>query len=351
MAVADVTLDRTATTSGRLGLSPAWIPRLVAWGLLGFVVVVLPNHIANYHATRWTLAIVYAIVALSLNVLIGYAGQVSLGHQGFFGLGAFVSGYMVSGQGQVFWTGLVIAAVVVALASLLMGMVALRVRGLYLALVTLVFGLMAERSIFTWPLFGEGAGVEAPRPGGFEAPARYYLLCVAALVVVWYLDWRFTKSKAGRAVAALRENEQVASSYAIPVARYKLLAFVLSGIFVGVAGSLYGHYNTTVSPQPFQFQLALFFIIVTVVGGLRSRPGIVLWTVVFTLAPQYLGDLSDNAPFIGNFIGTIILLLVLVYRPGGIGQIIRPITSWMSGGPFKTGDDDVFVEEGVRGRP
>ena len=351
MAVANASLERPGASAGRIGLSPAWIPRLVLWAALGFAVLLLPQLIADYHSTRWTLAVVYAIVALSLNVLIGHAGQISLGHQGFFGLGAFVSGYLVSAQGQLFWTGMAAAAVIVALTSLLMGVVALRVRGLYLALVTLVFGLMAERSIFTWPLFGEGAGVEAPRPAGFEAPATYYLLCVAALAIVWYLDWRFTRSKAGRAVAALRANEQVASSYAIPVARYKLLAFVLSGIFVGVAGSLYGHYNTTVSPQPFQFQLALFFIIVTVVGGLRSRPGIVLWTVVFTLLPQYLGDLSSNAPFIGNFLGTVILVLVLVFRPGGIGQIIRPVTSWLSGGPFSRGDDEVFVEEGVSGRP
>ena len=349
MAVAELSLEQTR--NARLGVSLGWIPRLVVWAGIGFVVLVAPTMLPEYHATRWSLAVIYAIVALSLNVLIGHAGQISLGHQGFFGLGAFVSGYVVSAQGQLFWTALAVSAVVVAIISLLMGMVALRVQGLYLALVTLVFGLMAERSIFTLPLFGEGAGVEAPRPAGFESPPAYYLLCLAALVVVWLLDWRFTKTKAGRAVAALRENEQVASSYAIPVARYKLLAFVLSGAFVGVAGSLFGHQIQTVSPQPFDFSLALFFIIVTVVGGLRSRPGIVVWTIAFTLIPEYLGDVSSNAPHIGNAIGAVILLVVLVFKPGGIGQIIRPVTAWLAGGRFARGEDEVFVEEGVRGRP
>ena len=345
MAVADVAVDAGRPSAVAAG----WIGRLAVWAGLGLVVLALPLQLDQFHSARWSLAVIYAITALSLNVLIGHAGQISLGHQGFLGVGAFMSAYTVSAWSQSFWAGLAVGALSGALASLLMGVAALRVTGLYLALVTLVYGRMAESSLFNLKIFGAGAGVEAPRPGGFETQRAYYFLCLAVLLVVWYLDWRFTRSKAGRAVAAVRENEQVAASYAVPVARYKLLAFVLSGVFVGAAGALLAHQVTRVSPNTFDFSLALFFVIVTVVGGLRSRPGIVLFTVVMTLLPQYLS--SGNAPFVTRAFSSALLVVVLVFYPGGIGQLIRPLTRWLAGGPFSRGDDEDFVEEGVRGRP
>jgi branched-chain amino acid transport system permease protein len=341
-------LAAPAEPSARVATGP-WIARGIAWLAIGFVLVVLPLQLAEYHSARWSLAVIYAIVALSLNVLIGHAGQLSLGHQGFFGVGAMVSAYVVAVHGQEFWIGLLVAALSGAAASALMGVVALRVRGLYLALVTLVYGRMAEASIFTLPVFGSGAGVEAPRPQGFEGQRSWYYLCLAALILVWYLDWRFTTSKAGRAVAAVRSNEQVAASYAVPVARYKLLAFVLSGVMVGIAGSLFAHLNRRVDPQTFDFSLALFFVIVTVVGGLRSRPGVVLFAVALTLLPEYMS--SGSAPFVSQALSALLLVAVLVFAPGGVGQLIRPVTRWLAGGPFERNQRERFVEEGVRGRP
>ena len=346
MAVADAAIDRSHNTS------TAWVSRGAVWVVLALLVLVLPLQLENFHAQRWSLAVIYAMAALSLNVLIGYAGQISLGHQGFLGVGAFMSAYMVSAHGQTFWAGVVVAAAVTAMASLVMGLVALRVRGLYLALVTLVFGRMAQETLFNLKIFGKGAGVEAPRPEAFATDHAFYYLCLIALALVLYADWRFTKSKAGRAVTAVRENEQVAASYAIPVAQYKLLAFVLSGVFVGVAGALYAHRITRIEPQSLDFSLALFLIIVTVVGGLRSRTGVVVWTVGFTLLPEYLADtFGSNAPFISQAVGAALLVVILVFYPGGIGQLIRPVTRWLGGGPFKRDDEGGFVEEGVRGRP
>jgi branched-chain amino acid transport system permease protein len=347
MSVADVAVGDGPTRP----ITAEWAARGAAWAVIGFMVFGLPLVLDEFWSVRLSLAVTYAITALSLNVLIGYAGQISLGHQGFFGVGAFMSGYVMSVHDQTFWAGLVAGMLSGAVASLLMGVVALRVRGLYLALVTLVYGRMAEASLFTLPLFGRGAGVEAPRPDGFEGERAYYYLCFAALLVVLYVNWRFTRSRAGRAVAAIRENEQVAASYAVPVARYKLLAFVVAGIFVGLAGGLFGHLNRQVSPQTFDFSLALFFIIVTVVGGLRSPAGIVVWTAAFTLIPEWLRDeFGNDAPFISRAVGAGLLVVVLVFYSGGVGQLIRPVTRWLSGGPFARGEEE-YVEEGVRGRP
>lgn len=329
-----------------------WAVRAVAWAGIAFVVLVLPLQLEQFHSQRWSLAVVYAVAALSLNVLIGYAGQVSLGHQGFLGVGAFFGAYVVTVQEQTFWVGMAAGALSGAVASLLMGMVALRVRGLYLALVTLAYGRMAQETLFNLPLFGSGAGVEAARPEAFSTDRAFYYLCLVVLAAVLYADWRFTRTKAGRAVNAIRENEQVAASYGIPVGRYKLFAFVLSGVFVGLAGTLYAFRIQRVDSQNLDFNLALFLVIVTVVGGLRSRWGVVVWTAAFTLLPDYLSDrFGNDAPFVSLAIGAFLLVAILVFFPGGIGQLIRPVTRWLSGGRFARDDEEDFVAEGVRGRP
>lgn len=346
MAVAELTAP-----SARVSLG-GWAARAGAWLVLVYLVLLFPLRIPDFHSQRWSLAVIFAIAALSLNVLIGYAGQISLGHQGFLGVGAFVAAYMVSARGQSFWVGLAAGALSGAVASALMGVVALRVRGLYLALVTLAYGRMAQESLFNLSIFGRGAGVEAPRPSGFETDRAFYYLCLMVLAVVLYLNWRFVKSKAGRAVTAIRENEQVAASYGVPVARYKLLAFVLSGVFVGLAGSLYAFRNTRIDSQNLDFSLALFLVIITVVGGLRSPIGIVIWAALFQLLPDYLADTFGNkAPFFALFVGASLLVVILVFFPGGVGQLLRPVTRWMGGGPFKGSGEAEYVEEGVRGRP
>lgn len=358
MAVADATAE-----SGGFDLVK-WAPRGAVLAIVAFVVLVLPLQLQQFHSDRWSRAVIYAIVALSLNVLIGYAGQISLGHQGFFGVGAFASAYMVTTQKQSFAVALVVAALTGAGASVLMGFVALRVKGLYLALVTLAYGRLAEESLFLLPLFGGGAGIEAARPAGFETDRSFYYLCLLFLVSLIYFDWRFTKTKAGRAINALRENEQVASSYAVNVRNYKLMAFVVAGIYVGLAGALFAHRNTRVVAEDFNFQLALLFVIMTVVGGIRNRTGVVIGGLFFGLFRDYLADflhsiegvlphfVSANADQLGSVIGALLLVVTLIGYPGGIGQQIKPITRWLRGERFSMhGDEEDFVEEGVRGRP
>lgn len=365
MTTAPVAPDTDIAAPPRATGLVAWLPRMAAWAFIGYLALLLPLRLQQFHSDRFALAVIYAIVALSLNVLIGYAGQISLGHQGFFGVGAFTSAWIVTSQGQSFWIGLVAAAIGGAITSALMGVVALRVKGLYLALVTLAYGRLAQESLFLLPAFGGGAGIEAPRPAGFTTDRSYYYLCLVVLVVVLYTDWRFVKSKAGRAVNALRENEQVASSYAVNIRTYKLLAFVLAGIYVGLAGALFAHRNQRVVAADFEFQLALLFVIMTVVGGIRDRVGVVIGGVFFALFSDYLADflakewvadvlphfVNQNRDQLGSVVGAVLLVITLIQYPGGIGQQLRPVRSWLTGGPFSAGHSEGFVEEGVRGRP
>lgn len=351
MATADLAYDEYDERASLARSAARWTPRLLVWAALAAVVLVWPLSLPDFHSQRFSLAVIFAIAALSLNVLIGYAGQISLGHQGFLGVGAFFSAYVVTVHEQTFWVALVAGALSGAAASLLMGMVALRVRGLYLAVVTLAYGRMAQETLFNLKIFGSGSGVEAPRPSEFTGDRAFYYFCLVVLVLVLFLNWRFVKSKAGRAVNAIRENEQVAASYGIPVARYKLLAFTLSGIFVGLAGALLAFRNGRIDSQGLNFPLALTLIIITVVGGLRSPAGIVVWTAQFQLVPEYLSDhFGTKSPFWFLAGGSALLVIILVSYPGGVGQQIKPITSWLTGGPFKVHHHE-FVQEGVSGRP
>lgn len=309
-----------------------WLARrLVAGGIVATVLVV-PALLPAQPIPNWiSLGLIYVIVGLSINVLMGYAGQVSLGHQAFVGVGAFTSALLVSKGGLPFGFAIAVSAATGAVSAALLGLVALRLRGLYLALITLAYGEIAERVIFGIPsLTGGGAGSFAPRPAGFAGEKAYVYLCFGFVALIWYLDWRLTKTKAGRAILALRENEIAAASFGINVVAYKLLAFVLSGAFAGIAGALMAHRRTAVVSVDFSFALALTFVLMAVVGGLGSRVGIFLGSMFFAIFPLAANQLG----VLVQVIGAVLLLLTLTLNPGGIAQQISPVMEWIRGKPF-----------------
>ena len=330
-----------------------WVARGAVWAVLAWVVLCVPANVLSFatlsptEARGASEAVIFGIIGLSLNVLIGYAGQISLGHQAFVGIGAFTSAYVVTELEQEFWMGVAVAALVGALQALLLGGVALRVTGLYFALVTLSYGVMVKESLFNVEsLTGGVAGRDAPLPTGIDSPYGYYYVCLAFLALVVWLDWRLMRTKGGRALLALRENPRVAATLSIDVRGYTVLAFVLSGFFAGIGGALFAHRDGFVVATPFEFQLALIFIVMTVVGGLRSRSGVVLGSAFFAL----LGDgillkllrlegFFENvvhlpSEFVPLVIGPLLLLLTLTMYPGGLGQQIAPIREWLLGRRF-----------------
>jgi branched-chain amino acid transport system permease protein len=330
-----------------------WAARGMVWALLVWLVLALPaNRLSPFEVgvadiDVLSLAAIYAIGGLSLNVLLGYAGQISLGHQAFVGVGAFASAYIVTNLELSFWLAVAIAAAFGGLQATLLGAVSLRVTGLYFALVTLAYGAFAEETLFGIAAItgGEG-GKPAARPMGFQDGYSYYYLCLGFLALVLWLDWRLTRSKAGRALAALRENPRVASSYGVNVRAYVLLAFAVSGIFAGVAGSLMAHHDEVIVGSSFDFELALLFVLMTVVGGLRDRVGVVLGSVFFALLGEgmlvevlhlegfFEGWLGLPVPFVALVVGPLLLLLTITLYPGGIGQQVAPIRLWLTGHRF-----------------
>jgi branched-chain amino acid transport system permease protein len=344
-----------------------WAVRLVLLApLLWFFLWWIP-HTVKYAPIAQDAAI-YAIVALSLNIVIGYTGQLSLGHNGFFGIGAFAAAYSLTVQGVPFALTFVIAALSGAVFALVMGIVALRITGLYLALITLVFGLTLEDSLFqvAW-LTNSGAGQPANRPEWLFSETNFFYFCLAFLAVAIYLDWMLLRSKTGRALLALKENERVAEAFGINVTAFKLLAFVLSGALAGIAGALFAFRIGIVTSSGLGFSLALTFVLMTVVGGLGSRVGVIIGGAFFasldailhespvhvvtdkllTTLPEGLEPNVDQ--FLVGFIGALLLVLTLVQFPGGIGQQIRPITRWLGGNRFSLHDDSDAGPAAVEG--
>ena len=339
------------------------IARISFLAVVFLIVVFLPTNIPDLLSFAVQGAI-FAVVGLSLNVIIGYTGQLSLGHNGFVGIGAFAAAYTGTVQGLPFALTFLLAAVVTAIFALGIGIVALRITGLYLSLITLVFGLTLETTLFEVPeLSNAGAGQPADLPDVFlDDPKLYYWLCLAIVAVAVYFDWRLLRSKVGRALLALKENERVAEAFGINVTGYKLLAFTFSGLLAGVAGAMFAYFSGSVVGTNFGFSTFLFltFVLMVVIGGAGSRVGVIIGSVFFGILDYLLeftpfkpividnvfglfGDAGVAAEqFAAQFLGALLLILTLIFNPGGIAQQLRPLTRWLSGKPFSLhGDDEV----------
>jgi branched-chain amino acid transport system permease protein len=330
-----------------------WVPRGVVWLVLAGVVAICAST-GETVASYGTQAAIFVIVGLSLNVIIGYTGQLSLGHQGLVGSGALIAAYMSTAHDAPFAVAMLCGAAAGGVCALVVGAVALRISGLYLSLVTLVFGVTLQQSLFqVRALTGGGAGEPADRPTFLLSNARFFLVCVALAVATVYVDYRLTRSKAGRAMFAIKADERVAASMGINVVGYKLFAFVLSGLLAGMAGSAYAFWSQQFTGSDYSFNLAILFVLMTVVGGVGSRAGVIVGSIFFALLQSLLptlrpykwfaqlfpSDIASNIIQFGpGFVGALLLLLTLTFNPGGIAQQIAPVVRWLTGGRLKEAD-------------
>lgn len=354
-----------ATASGTLtppvesGHAGAWRPSAAGWaarlGILAALFLGLiwgVSIVSDVWADRVAHASIYAIIGLSLNIIMGYVGQVSLGHHAFVGLAAFGSAFMVTTKGQPFPVGVLVACAFGGLTAGLLGLVALRIKGLYLALITLTFGFVAVNSFFEIPaLTGGGQGLAAPKPSLFSSDAAYAYLCLGLLGLVLFVDWRLLSSKVGRGILAVKESEAVAASYAVNVTSYKVMAFVLSGVFAGLAGALFAHRNTQVVAADFNFSTSLLWVLMVVVGGLGNRVGVVIASAFFALFTDLVGLFGPLEHFLTNtfkrspaefegLIGALLALLTIILHPGGISDQVAPLVRWFGGHKFSLHGDD-----------
>jgi len=269
--------------------------RRAAGILLALAALTLPLWIANaYFLHIVIMAGVFGILASSLNLLLGYTGQLSLGHAAFFGIGAYTSALLSVRWEWSFWLALPAAVLAAGIAGWAIGRLALKLRGAYFVLVTISFaGVIALVSI-NWMDLTNGPlglpGVPAPElgPWSLRTKSAYYYLVLAAVALAYEVCRRLVHSRIGRAFVALRENESLAESVGVDGTRYLVLAAVVSAGLAGLAGSLYAHYTRFVSPEVFLFTYTVTMVIMVVAGGKGTLAGPLVGAVLFTILPEAL---------------------------------------------------------------
>jgi branched-chain amino acid transport system permease protein len=306
------------------------IPRsaVVALGL--GVLTVLPFVANPYILYVTTIALIYVILAVGLNLLLGYAGQFAFANAALFGIGAYAAGLLQVKLGWPFWVALPGGAVFTALVGLVVALPALRLSGLYLALATMAFAQFTQWVLLNWESVTFGAGGFRIPPVSFAwlglstARGVYYLtLVVTALLVA--AAWNTVRSRIGRAFVALRDSEVAADSLGIDLARYKTIAFGLSAFYAGVAGGLYRAALNFVGPEGFDvFQMVIHFSMV-VVGGLGSVWGSVLGAAALVGFQETLRGFK-GAQEIGF---GLLLILCIVFLPEGLISVLkRRVPGW-----------------------
>jgi len=285
----------------------------------------------DYRAVLIGEAIALAAAGLSLNLLMGHAGQISLGHGALLGVGAFTTGALTPATelGLPFVVAVPAAAIAGALVAFVIGVPALRLRGLYLAVVTIAFSYAMFESIFAAEQVGGGsAGIALPRPQVntflFSKEVDYLAILIGLFALLWLVDTNVTRTKIGRAFRAVRSDEAVAASFGVDVTRYKLLAFALSGAMAGIAGVMVGHLKLTVSSSVFGYERSLLLVVVVVVGGLGSRVGVLVAAAFYAFYPIAMPELfGAGVRGYDVIIGAALLVITMARNPGGLAGTIR----------------------------
>lgn len=271
----------------------------------------------NYLVSIAVFAGIWVALALSLNILIGYAGQVSLGHAAFFGIGAYASGILTQRYEQPFLVGFLAAILITGLVGGLLGLPSLRVRHDFLVLVTIGINFVVV-AIFNYvDFFGGSLGVidiPTPRFFGIKGDIPYLVLVWLYVLLTLAVCWYLSKTWAGMALNAVRLDEDAAASVGVSVPRFKITAFVISGALAGGAGSLYAHYLKSLFPGTFGFLESIVVLSMVVVGGAGTLRGPIFGAIVLRVLPELLRGVQDYRFTIYGAL----LVLMMLFQPMGL---------------------------------
>jgi branched-chain amino acid transport system permease protein len=294
-----------------------WLPVLGAAALLPQVVK------SEYVLNVAVLAGIYVILASSLNITNGYTGLFSFGHAAFYGIGAYTAAILATRAGAPFWITVPAAGVMAAALGAAIAVPTLRLRGIFLALVTIGFQEIAFLVTMNWTSLTRGP-MGIPRipppalPGiEFRGNAAYYYLILALDVLVLFVLARLVSSRVGRTFVAIREDELAAQSCGVAVFRYKMLAFVVATFFAGIAGAFFAHHARFVSADSFRLDETFVILTMLIVGGMGSLVGPVIGAVVLVIVPELFRFLAE---YRGVVYG-LILIGVILFRPEGIAGV------------------------------
>lgn len=273
-----------------------------------------------YNLGLSNLIAIYVIVVLGLNLFIGYAGQISLGHAGFFALGAYGSALGSATYGLPAWPVMLAVAAVVALIALAVGLPTLKLSGHYLAMATLGFNIVIYTILVQWDGVTGGpsgfAGIPYLAVGRlvFDNEIRFHYLVWTFAMLALLLSLNLVRSGVGRGLSALAEDETAAAVLGVDTRRAKLKVFILSAVYASLAGSLFAHCYAFVSPESFNIFVSVDFVIMVVVGGMGSIWGTLFGTALITLLPEWIEVLESYKEIVHG----LILVIILIFLPQGL---------------------------------
>jgi branched-chain amino acid transport system permease protein len=283
--------------------------------------VTVPLIAPGYAVYVVTLGLIFGVAAVGLNLLTGQTGQVSIGHAGFMGIGAYASALLSLRLGWPLVASIPLAGLAAAVVGFALGVPALRLSGPYLAVATLGFGTFVSQLLVKWEsLTGGYMGLKPPRLSwapGLPEDWQLYYATLAALGALGWLALRVERGRLGRAMAAVRDAEWVAEASGIDPVRVKLLAFGLSAGYAGLAGALQAHVVGFISPSDFSLHTSIFLLSAVVIGGLASVPGAVTGAVVLTVGFQALSGVRD----LRTVIYGAAMVLAVMFFPGGLWRL------------------------------
>jgi branched-chain amino acid transport system permease protein len=272
---------------------------------------------------------IYALIAIGLSVLMGYAGQVSLGQAGFYGIGAYVSATMSVAYGCPVLISIFVGMGAASAAAVLLAIPALRLKGHYLAVATLGFGEIIQIILNEWGPGGPSGFGDIPPVSVFgyvaHSSTAYFYLVWGLVALVLLFSFNLINSRVGRALKALHDSERACSAMGLNVALLKIQVFVLSAVFASLAGGLYAHYMTFISPSGFSLSYSILFLMMVVVGGSRNLWGAVAGAVAITILPELLKGFKD---FDVLAYGIILTLALLFFRKGLVPLLLDWIARW-----------------------
>jgi branched-chain amino acid transport system permease protein len=303
--------------------------------IIGFFccLLALPFFIESFYASLLTMTFIYIIAAIGVNILTGYTGLVTVGHGGFFAIGAYTTALMGKYLHVSILPGLLAGGITSGIVGFLLGIIFLRLSGAFLAIGTLGFAFAIGSILNNWAIFEGREGISLPHNTLFGFPfgdVGLYYFCAITMIGIVLFAASLIRSSIGRAFTAVRDSERAAESSGINLRLYKTLSFTISAALTGMAGALFAHHTNYVSSETFgDSWLSVDFLVAVVVGGQASLAGSLLGGAFVVLLPYYLSEYRDFAFILKG----VVLILVLLFAPAGLsdllGRFYRKIVQWI----------------------
>jgi branched-chain amino acid transport system permease protein len=313
----------------------------VGVGVFALLVLLFPILVnQSFYLTKATFAGIYAIVAIGLGLLMGYAGQISLGQAAFYGVGAYTSAILTTIYGWNPWLSLILAVLLPAVLAFIMGYTMSRLSGYYLAMATLAFGIIVHTLLVEWREVTKGAsgfyGIPQIDLFGYKLiqgmPYYYFVWFFVLLVII--LSLNIVHSHVGRVLRSIHDSEIAASSMGVDTGKYKMQIFILSAMFAGLAGWLFAHMSYSIAPSSFTLDASIVFLTMVILGGSGSVWGAVVGAILITIISILVHTLGEHLSFITSDFEHVtfglILMLVIIFMPRGLISLVSERRSKLS---------------------